>query len=156
MYLYFFDLDDTICHTQSVVDSLSVKHNIHLKDFSNKDDFYVAIDLKIKEEIGYNNIPLIPNNTVKLLQYLLRDNKDSVYYITARSSSLREESKQWLAKHDLWLNDERLIMDAFQQKGQLISNILKEKGSFAFLFDDLLENHEEVAKYKNIISCLPS
>jgi hypothetical protein len=47
-------------------------------------------------------------------------------------------------------------MDTRGIKGKVINGILQNSDKqFALLFDDLHENHQEAAPYKNIISCLP-
>lgn len=154
MYLYFFDLDDTICDTKSLVEQISKEHNVKESDFASQNDFYNEIEQYLYDKHEENNI--LHNSTTMLLKKLVINQPQNVFYITARESKLQDISIHWLKKYDLYLGNEKLIMDAKGIKGKLINNILQQAPQdFALLFDDLIDNHIEAAKYKNIISCYP-
>ena len=155
MYLYFFDLDDTICNTKSLVDKISKDKNIYPKDFKHIQDFYIAINDYLYD-YGFGELEMLDNSTTKLLKKLVEKEPHNVFYITAREGRAKDDSKLWLKKHNLHINDEKLIMDTHGIKGLVINDILqKSSKNFALLFDDLVDNHLEAAKYKNIISCYP-
>lgn len=154
MYLYFFDIDDTICNTNIIVQD--ILSNVDSNKLS-KAELEEIITTEFNK-FGVENLELLNNSTVKMLQHLLQTNPSCVYYITARPSNpFIQGTKTWLKKHNLWLNDEKLIMDTEGIKGKTINNIMQQNPNykFAFLFDDLQDNHTESAPYKNIISCLP-
>ncbi len=152
MHLYFFDLDDTITNTRKIV--MEILQNNKTPEVSYH-KFNKWMEEKINE-YGVDNIPLLDNAIVSLLRKLLLEQPENVYYITARSSSVRKDTILWLKHHKLWINDEQLIMDTEGVKGFTISKILgNSPKEFAFLFDDLKANHVEASKYSNIISCLP-
>jgi hypothetical protein len=155
MYLYFFDLDDTICDTKSLVNQIIAQHNINEEDFPSQMDFYHKIEEYLYEK-GFEHNKLLDNSTVALLKRLIINEPQNVYYITARQGKVRDVSIAWLKKYDLYLGDEKLLMDTKDIKGKVINDIMqKSKQEFAFLFDDLIDNHMEASKYKNIISCYP-
>lgn len=156
MYLYFFDLDDTICDTQAIVDVISKKHNVYKQDFKNDDDFYRAID-KFFYEYKFSSMPILHNSATHLLKKLIKTEPHNVFYLTARESKARGDTIKWLKDNNLHIGDNKLLMDARGIKGLTINNILERAvyKDFAMLFDDLIENHLEASKYKNIISCYP-
>ncbi|MDR0484842.1 MAG: hypothetical protein LBH40_06170 [Alphaproteobacteria bacterium] len=155
MYLYFFDLDDTICNTAAVMKQLGNKYNIKREDFQSQEDYFKVIDVKLME-YGLDNINPLENSTVALLQQLMKTNSQDIFYITARESSVRDVSTAWLKKHNLWLGEEKLIMDTKDIKGKTINNIMNNSDKkFALFFDDLVENHKEASFYKEIICCYP-
>jgi acid phosphatase class B len=155
MYLYFFDLDDTICNTAQAVKHLESEYNLKKEDYASDREYFLAVDKKLRE-YGLDNINILENSTVSLLQQLIKDNSQDIYYITARESKVRESSILWLKKHNLWLGEHKLLMDTQDIKGKTINGILEDSDKqFAFLFDDLIDNHKEAAPYKKIISCFP-
>ncbi|MCL2566558.1 MAG: hypothetical protein FWE18_00475 [Alphaproteobacteria bacterium] len=156
MYLYFFDLDDTICNTAQAVKHLESKYNLKKEDYADEHEYFQVLDNKLRE-YGLDNISILENSTVSLLQQLIKDKAhDNIYYITARESTVRQESVVWLKKYNLWLGEDRLLMDTQNIKGKTIDGIMSSSDKqFAFLFDDLIDNHKEAASYKKIISCFP-
>lgn len=156
MYLYFFDLDDTICNTLDVITKIEQKHSINKDDFKDIEDYHILIEEKLTDH-GFDKIEPLKNSTMLLLKELIRTSPEDVYYITAREGRVREESISWLKEHNLYLGEERLIMDTRGIKGKTINEILSNLNGkeFAFLFDDLMDNHKEASNYKNIIACLP-
>ena len=154
MYMYFFDIDDTICDTKTVVDEFAIKNNID-QNKVDKDLFYKQAGEYLKS-YGLHNMNPLKNSTFMLLEELIKKQKEDVYYITARPSEVRTSSIDWLKKHNLWLGESKLIMDTEGIKGKVINDMMANSNKkFAFLFDDLEDNHKEASKYKNIISCLP-
>ncbi|MDR2008311.1 MAG: hypothetical protein LBQ34_05000 [Alphaproteobacteria bacterium] len=155
MYLYFFDLDDTICNTAAAVKYIEAKYNLKKEDYPSEHDYNKVLEAKL-HEYGLDNISILENSTVSLLQQLIKDKSQDIYYITARESDVREQSSLWLKKYDLWLGENRLLMDTQSIKGKTINGIMSGSNKqFAFLFDDLIDNHKEAAHYKKIISCFP-
>ncbi|MFL1781375.1 hypothetical protein ABSA28_01098 [Candidatus Hepatincolaceae symbiont of Richtersius coronifer] len=163
MFLYFFDLDDTICNTKSMVNAILKEHSLEEiyqnfnpgERFKSIEELYTFVEDQIYIK-GYHNIEILENSIFKILRTLLEHQKHEVYYITARYSRHRDHTIQWLKKHDLWIDEDKLIMDTHNIKGFTVNNLLKERNKqFAFFFDDLASNHEEAAAYKNIISCVP-
>ena len=154
MYMYFFDIDDTICNTKEIIDNFAISNNINQKEVD-KDWFYKVAGDHLKN-YGLHNIAPLKNSTFMLLEELIKSKKEDVYYITARTSEVREDSIKWLKKNNLWLGDNKLIMDTEGIKGKTINNMMQNTNKkFALLFDDLEDNHKEASQYKNIISCLP-
>ncbi len=155
MYLYFFDLDDTICNTGEIINKIKKEYNITRTAFKSDQDYDNALWEKL-QEYGADKIEPLANSTISLLRQLIVTNPHDVFYITARESTVRTESIDWLKKHGLWLGEEKLIMDTNGIKGKTINEILNNSTrEFAFLFDDLIDNHKEASNYKKIISCLP-
>ncbi len=155
MYLYFFDLDDTICNTMSAVNEIKQKYLIEKSNYEDEKEYYLLMEKKLRE-YGFDKIEPLKNSTIHLLKELIQNSKQDVYYITAREGCDRKASASWLKQHDLWLGEEKLIMDTHGIKGKVINSILNNsKKEFAFLFDDLIDNHKEASTYKKIISCLP-
>ncbi len=154
MFLYFFDIDDTICNTKELIQKFL--KNIP-SDITSKNE----IGLFIEEEIykyGIENMELLNNSTTNFLKLVLSQHKDNVFYITARDGKYKEDTIKWLKKHDLAIPKERIFFNTEGKKGQIINEILEtyEDKKFAIFFDDLLDNHEEASKYKNILTVLPT
>ncbi len=155
MYLYFFDLDDTICDTYTMVEDIHKRYSIIRENYT-QDEYNSLIESKLAI-YGFTNVSPLNNSTFAFLKQLVVRSPEDVYFITARQSNVRDQSKEWLQKHNIWLGENKLIMDTNGIKGKIINSILNENSSkqFAFLFDDLEDNHKEAASYKKIISCLP-
>jgi hypothetical protein len=153
MNLYFFDIDDTICHTNPVIQA--VLQNLDQTQYS-KEELTNIINNEL-DKYGLENLDILNNSIYSYLLYLLKHNKTAVYYITARPSSCRVATVKWLKTHNLWIGDDKLIMDTDGIKGKTINEIMQnhKEAKFAFLFDDLHANHVESSVYKNIIACLP-
>ncbi|MCL2566525.1 MAG: hypothetical protein FWE18_00300 [Alphaproteobacteria bacterium] len=150
MYIYFFDIDNTLADTEKFLESVVPENYSSL----NKKQQIEVLD-KILTKNDYLNIPILHNSASNLLLHLLKQ-KQEVYFITARESKIKEETEGWLEKHKLLYNKNNLIMNA-NKKGIIIKDILLEKPSaeFAILFDDSMEIHKEISLYNNIISCFP-
>ena len=151
MYIYFFDIDNTLADTDKFLESKLPKNYLLL----NRKEQIEILD-KIMTKDLYLNIPILQNSATHLLLYLL-EKKVDIYFITARESKIKEETEEWLEKHKLLLDKNKLIMNA-DKKGEIINRILKEKYSsikFAILFDDSINIHNEISLYNNIISCFP-
>lgn len=155
MYLYFFDLDDTLCKSKEIINSIVANLDVNSLSEQELDEIIINNFINYRHE----NLERLNGPALNLL-FTLINNKEHefIYYITARDSRCRESSENWLKKQGLWLGEDKLLMDQAGKKGYTINNILKNNVNkkFAFLFDDMLKNHEDCLQYPNIIPCLPN
>lgn len=155
MYLYFFDIDDTIANSKEVIDYIIAKHLDNKEHNMNDQEVYDFIGDHLAE-YGFDNLCLKPSKVLNLLNQLLCHDHEKIYYITARRSFFKQQTINWLKKHNLFTYESRLLLDQEHIKGQTINQILnKSKEQFAFLFDDDIRNHDDCKAYPNIITCYP-
>lgn len=129
MYIYFFDIDNTLADTDKFLES-KLPNNYFLL---NRKEQIEILD-KIMTKDLYLDIPILQNSATHLLLFLL-EKKEDIYFITARESKIKEETEKWLEKHKLLLDKKRLIMDAEKRrdnKQNIKRKIFKYKICYAF------------------------
>ncbi len=147
MYSYFFDIDNTIADTDRFLANILPQG---FKDLDRASQIQILDQLLTKET--YKNIPILDNNAVSMLKFLISSKyEDDIYFITARENKIFLESKEWLEYHNLWISEDKLIMEAYD-KGSMIAKLNTSK--FAILFDDDIKQIRSCNIYNNILGCL--